>query len=180
MGVHTENEEDDDDVPPKQWGSCVQEWRYRVSFWKESTTLTEWHHLFEHDMVQWSPLLKLPYWDPGKFLVVDPMHNLSLGLAASHVQKVLLMFWEATGKTTQSAGKPIPVGNVTEEKLARVVEVVNGFESGGVNTPEEKVTWLQEYNFRTLIWLCNKLDKPFPEGLFEARNKLSNMQECLL
>jgi len=43
------------------------------------------------------------------------------------------------------------VGNVTEAKLARVVEVVNGFESAGVNTPEEKVTWLQEYNVRTLL-----------------------------
>src|SRR5882724_12488181 len=112
-------------------------------------------------MVQWSPLLKLPYWDPGKFLVVDPMHNLFLGLAASRVRKVLLMFWEPAGKTTRTSGKTIPVGNVMEAMLSRVVEVVNGFESAGVNTPEEKVTWLQEYNVRTLLRLCDKLDKPF-------------------
>jgi len=123
-------------------------------------------------MVQWSPLLKLPYWDPGKFLVVDPMHNLFLGLAASHVRKVLLMFWEPTGKTTRTSGKTIPVGNVMEAKLARVVEVVNGFESAGVNTPEEKVTWLQEYNVRTLLRLCDKLVKPFPEALFKSKEQV--------
>jgi len=82
------------------------------------------------------------------------------------------MFWETTGKTTQSTGKPIPVGNVSEAKLARVVEVVNGFESAGVNTPEEKVTWLQEYNVRTLLRLCDKLDKPFPEVLFESKEQV--------
>ena len=125
-------------------------------------------------MVWWSPLLKLPYWDPGKFLVVDPMHNLSLGLAASHVRKVLLMDWEASSKTTQSPLKPIPAGDVMEAKLTRVVEIIDGFESAGVNTPEDKITWLQEYNVRTLLRLCDKLDKPFPEALFKARNKLSN------
>jgi len=51
-------------------GLSAQEWDNRVSCWNESTTLTERHRLFEHDMVQWSPLLKLPYWDPGKFLVL--------------------------------------------------------------------------------------------------------------
>jgi len=28
MGVHTKNEEDDDDAPPKRWGLSAQEWRY--------------------------------------------------------------------------------------------------------------------------------------------------------
>jgi len=28
MGVHTENEEDHDDAPPKRWGLSAQEWRY--------------------------------------------------------------------------------------------------------------------------------------------------------
>jgi len=82
------------------------------------------------------------------------------------------MFWEPTGKTTRTSGKTIPVGNVTEAKLARVVEVVNGFESAGVNTPEEKVTWLQEYNVRTLLRLCDKLDKPFPEALFKSKEQV--------
>jgi len=105
MGVHTKNEEDDDDVPPKWWGLSAQEWRYRVSCWNESTTLTERHRLFEHNMVQWSPLLKLPYWDPGKFLVVDPMHNLFLDLLHLMFERVLLMFWEPTGKTNPNFWK---------------------------------------------------------------------------
>ena len=82
------------------------------------------------------------------------------------------MFWEPAGKTTRTSGKTIPVGNVMEAKLAMVVEVVNGFESAGVNTPEEKVTWLQEYNVRTLLQLCDKLDKPLPEALFESKEQV--------
>jgi len=53
-----------------------------------------------------------------------------LGLAASHVQK----FTYVLGTNWQdhpNFWKTIPVGNVTEAKLARVVEVVNGFESAG-------------------------------------------------
>jgi len=39
--------------------------------------------------VRWSQLLRLPYFDPSRFVVVDPMHNLFLGLLHEHFNKIL-------------------------------------------------------------------------------------------
>ena len=39
--------------------------------------------------VRWSQLLRLPYFDPSRFVVVDLMHNLFLGLLHEHFNKIL-------------------------------------------------------------------------------------------
>ena len=39
--------------------------------------------------VRYSELLRLPYWDPTKAVVVDGMHNLFLGLVKTHVEVLL-------------------------------------------------------------------------------------------
>ena len=44
---------------------------------------------FDRTGLQWSELLRLPYYDPTRFLVVDPMHNLFLGLIKEHFQGIL-------------------------------------------------------------------------------------------
>ena len=50
----------------------------------------EWHHCksdasrkqtVKQTGVRWSELLHLPYFDPVKFITVDPMHCLFLGIA---------------------------------------------------------------------------------------------------
>jgi hypothetical protein len=38
--------------------------------------------------VRWSELLRLPYFDPIKFIVVDPMHCLFLGIARWIVKRI--------------------------------------------------------------------------------------------
>lgn len=44
---------------------------------------------FDHSGLRWSELLRLPYYDPARFLVIEPMHNLFLGLIKEHFQGVL-------------------------------------------------------------------------------------------
>ena len=44
---------------------------------------------FDRTGLRWSELLRLPYYDPTRFLVVDPMHNLFLGLIKEHFQGIL-------------------------------------------------------------------------------------------
>lgn len=48
--------------------------------------------------VRWSELLRLPYWDPTKAVVVDGMHNLFLGLVATHVKVFLGLNHESNSK----------------------------------------------------------------------------------
>lgn len=44
---------------------------------------------FDQSGLRWSEFLRLPYFDPTRFVVVDPMHNLFLGLIREHFQKIL-------------------------------------------------------------------------------------------
>lgn len=44
---------------------------------------------FNKTGMRWSELLRLPYYDPTRFLVVDPMHTLFLGLIKEHFQGIL-------------------------------------------------------------------------------------------
>jgi len=44
---------------------------------------------FASSGVRWSELLRLPYFDPTRFVVVDAMHNLFLGLINEHFQNIL-------------------------------------------------------------------------------------------
>ena len=53
---------------------------------------------FDLTGVRWSELFRLPYFDPTKHLIVDPMHNLFLGLIKEHFQNVLGYFPPETKK----------------------------------------------------------------------------------
>ena len=54
--------------------------------WKRCTNEAERIRHVKHTGVRWSELLRLPYLDPIRFLVVDPMHNLFLGIVKTVVK----------------------------------------------------------------------------------------------
>lgn len=56
--------------------------------WCNAKTEKERDTLFEKHGVRWSELLRLPYWDPTRFAVVDAMHNLFLGELRHHCRDV--------------------------------------------------------------------------------------------
>lgn len=64
--------------------------------------------------VRWSELLRLRYWDPTKFVVIDGMHNLFLGLVQNHVRTVL-----GTDLVEKPGPQPIRTANAAEMELAR-------------------------------------------------------------
>ncbi|TFK80420.1 hypothetical protein K466DRAFT_452191, partial [Polyporus arcularius HHB13444] len=60
------------------------EHRRLAAQWRDAATEAERRDLFKEHGVRWSELLRLPYWDPIRFPVVDPMHNLLLGNLRHH------------------------------------------------------------------------------------------------
>lgn len=56
--------------------------------WRNAQTEKERETLFEKHGLRWSELLRLPYWDPTRFAVVDAMHNLFLGELRHHCREV--------------------------------------------------------------------------------------------
>lgn len=56
--------------------------------WKNARTQEERERIMGLHGVRWSELLRLPYWDPTKFTVIDPMHAFYLRLFQHHCRSV--------------------------------------------------------------------------------------------
>ncbi|KDR79752.1 hypothetical protein GALMADRAFT_62004 [Galerina marginata CBS 339.88] len=59
--------------------------------YRDCTTELESEAFVAQTGVRWSELLRLPYFDPTHFVVIDTMHNLFLGLINKHFQDILEM-----------------------------------------------------------------------------------------
>lgn len=57
--------------------------------WRDASNKSQREKLFRKNGIRWSELLRLPYWDPTQFVVVDGMHNIFLGLIARHCRFIL-------------------------------------------------------------------------------------------
>jgi hypothetical protein len=77
--------------------------------WQSARTKQKKQKIFSEYGVRWSELLRLPYWDPTRHVVVDGMHNLFLGLVQFHHRIVL--------------GISTPVGNTKEEQNDTQVQI---------------------------------------------------------
>jgi hypothetical protein len=57
--------------------------------WKDATTKKARAKIYRETGVRWSELVRLPYFDPTRMVVVDGMHNLFLGLIRHHFRVIL-------------------------------------------------------------------------------------------
>ncbi len=83
--------------------------------WKNLGSEAERTNHFEQHGLRWSELLRLRYWDPTRFALVDAMHNLFLGELHHHCRHV----WGIDVKDKGSGAKTRP------------------------HTPKEQLEWLQ-------------------------------------
>src|SRR2546423_7602851 len=65
---------------------------------KHQLTKEDRNQYVKRILVQWSEMLRLPYLDPIRFLVVDLMHNLFLGIAHWIVKRL----WIDNDKITKA------------------------------------------------------------------------------
>ena len=56
--------------------------------WLNCTNQENREKVFAETGVRWSELTRLPYWDPFRHGIVDPMHNLFLGIAQRHCRYI--------------------------------------------------------------------------------------------
>ncbi|RDB30843.1 hypothetical protein Hypma_005801 [Hypsizygus marmoreus] len=64
------------------------EHRAQANEWKNARTPKDQIKAFKRAGVRYTPLLKLPYWDPTCYVVIDTMHNLFLGLFHRHCHRI--------------------------------------------------------------------------------------------
>ncbi|KAI0709952.1 hypothetical protein C8Q76DRAFT_624966, partial [Earliella scabrosa] len=84
----------------------------RAEEWKNATTEKEREATFKKHGLRWSELLRLPYWDPTRFALVDAMHNLFLGALRHHCRD----FWGVDIKDKSSDSKKVPPHSPEEQK----------------------------------------------------------------
>ncbi|CDO75810.1 hypothetical protein BN946_scf184951.g8 [Trametes cinnabarina] len=100
----------------------AKEHRHLAAQWRDAATEAERQGLFKEHGVRWSELLRLPYWDPIRFPVVDAMHNLLLGNLRHHCMDV----WGIDIKGRM--GKKI-APHTPEEQASWLRRVVDGIKS---------------------------------------------------
>ena len=67
--------------------------------------------------IRWSELYRLPYFDPSRFVVIDAMHNLFLGLIQEHFDILGIQNDQKTPEKTPSLRLNIPNDLMTQSKL---------------------------------------------------------------
>ncbi len=68
--------------------------------------------IFETHGIRWSELMRLPYWDPTRFAIVDVMHNLFLGDLRHHCMEV----WGIYIKDKAPSGKKVQSHSPEDQK----------------------------------------------------------------
>lgn len=131
-----------------QWPrrSC-DEHRAAAIKWKTASSSDAQRLLFLQNGIRWSELLRLPYWDPTSFVVIDTMHCFFLGLFRCHVNDVWGM----------SVGTPDGLGPSFQTKMKEPTEtemnIARKAFSGGHA--------LKNLHHHVLVALCRELGLRF-------------------
>ncbi len=104
---------------PRSWAEHVK----LAEEWRDADTAAR-DKAFKAHGLRWSELLRLPYWDPTRFAVLDAMHNLFLGELRHHCMDV----WGIDIKD-KPAGKSI-VPHTPEEQEKNIDKMMAALRKG--------------------------------------------------
>lgn len=133
-------------VDASQWRrrSWEEHLRYATE-WRDAPNRATRDRVFAAHGLRWSELLRLPYWDPTKYALVDAMHNLYLGLIQHHCREVLGI--DVDGKPSDEQ-KVVP--HTPEQQEKALNDVVNAIVAGSesqLNIPRKGyIAAVAQYN----------------------------------
>lgn len=103
--------------------------------WKDASSEDNRSAHFKKHGVRWSELLRLPYWDPTRFALVDSMHNLFLGELRHHCRD----FWGIDIKD-KSSDSPKVDPHSPEDQAGWLDTVAKLIRQGTENGAEKKLS----------------------------------------
>ncbi|PPQ79324.1 hypothetical protein CVT24_007406 [Panaeolus cyanescens] len=65
--------------------------REYAELWRDAPSQTIRQQSYSATGIRWSPMFRLPYWEPAKYTVVDAMHTLDLGLFQTHCREIFAL-----------------------------------------------------------------------------------------
>ncbi|PIL28484.1 hypothetical protein GSI_08522 [Ganoderma sinense ZZ0214-1] len=81
--------------------------------WRDAATDKERKEIFNRFGLRWSELLRLEYWNPTKYAVVDTMHNLFLGELRHHCMEV----WGISGIGESSSPRALASHSSDDQRV---------------------------------------------------------------
>ncbi|KAI0740921.1 hypothetical protein C8Q76DRAFT_596326, partial [Earliella scabrosa] len=83
-------QQEKEDIDPKHFPPRdLQAHRETAIAWRDAESTHQRRMIYDHSGIRWSELLRLTYWNPILYTVIDSMHNLYLGLLERHIRD----FW---------------------------------------------------------------------------------------
>jgi len=91
---------------PSSWRRRTRQEHLAIAkSWRDAQTEAIRAQIYQKFGVRWSELLRLSYWDPTRFTVIDTMHNLFAGNLQHHCRNILGMSAE-TKPTAEASVQP--------------------------------------------------------------------------
>ncbi|EIW54249.1 uncharacterized protein TRAVEDRAFT_132588, partial [Trametes versicolor FP-101664 SS1] len=137
--------------------------RRHAEEWKAAASLEDRDRLFDLHGIRWSELLRLPYWDPVGFTVVDSMHNLYLGLLKNHCRDIWGISVDLEdGDATSHPSKKTPQFPPAEDwsrglrllyhaPLSQLQKCKKAVLSRGANAKT-----MEQHNKQALVYMCTE------------------------
>jgi hypothetical protein len=125
----------------------LEEHRKHAENWRNAQTASDQANLFKKHGIRWSELLRLPYWDPTKHIVIDSMHGFYLRIFSRHIRDIWGMgvaFKDGNGLAGPNFDSLEETGVIEGERILRF----------GSN---HQLEGLQEL---VLSYLCHQLELP--------------------
>lgn len=144
---------DDLDVTDRQeWPAKSPEHIRRIGLlWRDASTTKERDLIFDSFGIRWSPLHLLPYWDPVRYTVIDPMHALDLNLFQNHCHTIFQIDTKYRGTDGSSSPTRTPAPGISTREhlrsLRRCAELIQ------INGPD-LVTELIRHPRLVLYTIC--------------------------
>ena len=82
--------------------------RRYAQLWKDASNEKQRSSLFEASGLRYSPLLRLPYWNPVLYTVIDSMHTLDLNLFQNHCRTLFQIDLKHLGGDASCISAPDP------------------------------------------------------------------------
>jgi hypothetical protein len=119
--------------------------------WLECNSKSSRENHFKEHGVRWSELLRLPYMDPIRFAVVDPMHCLFLGIAKWIMKSIFVNQGKLTMDQLRVAQNRMDHVELPSD-IGRIPPKIAIGDSGFSNlTADQWKTFIMIY-FTTILW----------------------------
>lgn len=157
-----------------------EECRRSASAYKAAQTKEERLKITEQSGVRWSELLRLPYFDISRCVIIDSMHNLFLGLIKTHFTRILGIdispYREAPVLEVGLSDTPSDFTGNEKKSVAKIKRLLEATKSTSFDNNRAKaIKKLADCHQRALEFCCKEVgaDQHLPYRTSRSKNALS-------